>query len=102
MGAHSARARINGTVRGIPAAAIRALAGNRLARTTVGVNATAWERVIVALASLGGVTFLGATGHLDGQAVIGIYAAVVGYVLGHSAGQTAEKIRQENGDKRNG
>lgn len=65
----------------------------------LGMGAAAWERVVVAIGALAGVTYLGATGSMDGQAVATIYAAVVGYVLGQGAGQTSERLRAKlNGE----
>ncbi len=59
----------------------------------IGVLATAvaigWEKLVVAVAALVGVTVLGVTGHVGSDAVVGLYSAVIGYVLG--AGTTAAR-----------
>lgn len=72
----------------------------RILRTldwSLGVGATSWERLIVAIVALMGITFLGAQGIVDAQAVAGIYSVVIGYMLGHGAGAAAE--RRERSDK---
>ena len=56
-----------------------------------------YERMGVALVALVGMTVLGMTGHVDAQAVTGLYSAVVGYMLGHGAGAAAERRSNDRG-----
>lgn len=60
----------------------------RVSKAQVALNlasvavAMGWDRLIVAVAAITGVTVLGATGRVGSDAVVGIYSAVIGYVLG--------------------
>jgi hypothetical protein len=47
---------------------------------------TSWQATLITLAILGAVSWAGHDGTLDGQALVGIYSAIVGYVLGAANG----------------
>jgi hypothetical protein len=44
-----------------------------------------WDRVLVALAAVAGVTVLTLADKVDGAAAVGVYSAVIGYVLGRAS-----------------
>lgn len=54
---------------------------------TVSVMAAAlgWDRALIGVASIAGITVLGITGNVASEAVVGVYTLVIGYVLGRSA-----------------
>lgn len=54
---------------------------------TVSVMAAAlgWDRALIGVAAIAGITVLGIAGNVASEAVVGVYTLVVGYVLGRSA-----------------
>lgn len=72
----------------------RDVAGTVLAAGTL-VARMGWDRLVLALAVLAAVTYLTVVGRVDSEAAIGIYSALVGYVVG--AGHEAAKGSQSSG-----
>jgi hypothetical protein len=49
------------------------------------------HQAIVAIASLTGLTILGMTGHVSGDAIVAVFSAVAGGALGYVNGKKASK-----------
>lgn len=49
------------------------------------------HQVIVSVVALGGLTILGITGHVSGDAIVAVFSAVAGGALGYVNGKKAGK-----------
>jgi hypothetical protein len=58
-----------------------------------------YERIIIGVVSLVGITVLGAFKVVESEAIVGVYSAVIGFMLGHSSGVKAEQLKN-NGIKK--
>ena len=63
----------------------------------LGMNATNYERIIVAVVALAGITVLGIMKIVDSNSIVVLYSTIVGFMLGHKSGSESERIRQKNG-----
>lgn len=62
----------------------------------LGMNATNYERIIVAVVALIGITALGIMKVVDSNSIVVLYSTIVGFMLGHKSGTESERIRQRN------
>lgn len=61
----------------------------------LGMGTTSWDRVIVAITALAGVTVLGYFKIIDPNSIVGLYYTVVGFMLGHQAGSKSQQLKEE-------
>ena len=65
----------------------------------IGMGATNWERVIIAIFCISGITILGMYEKVSPETLSAVYSGITFYILGHGAGVKSEKI--SNNEKHN-
>jgi hypothetical protein len=63
---------------------------HRAASAAAVVVALGWDKLLIALAVIGSMTYLAAIGKLDPAAPVGVMTAIMGYVFGASAPATTQ------------
>lgn len=51
-----------------------------------------WDKLIIALAVLAGITLLAMQGKVSSEAAVGVYTTIVGYVLGSAVGKAQQQV----------
>ncbi len=56
-----------------------------------GAAAIGWDKLVIALAVLAGITALALSGRVSSEAAVGVYTTIVGYVLGSAVGKAQQE-----------
>jgi hypothetical protein len=57
-----------------------------------------WDKLVIALVAIGGVTLLAETHQVPGVVAVGIYTTVIGYVFGRAGGIADQKADHDRED----
>lgn len=56
-----------------------------------------WDRLVIAVAILAGVTYLTAIGKISNEATVGVYTAILGYIFGRAQGENGTTSTPDKG-----